>query len=93
MRRLRITDVQPLLNSSIPADPRSGRTGSSSPSLSPTSNLCFFVYGFAKNERSDIGKDEEIALKKLAAALLTMPYAARARAIRAGELVEVDCDA
>ncbi len=32
-------------------------------------SICFFVYGFAKNERSNIGKDEEIALKKLAAAL------------------------
>lgn len=56
-------------------------------------SLWFFVYGFAKNERSNISKDEETALKKLAAALLTMPYAPRARAIRAAELIEVNCDA
>jgi hypothetical protein len=55
--------------------------------------LWFFVYGFAKNERSNIDKTEEAALKKLAATLLTMPQPALSRALRAGELIEVNCDA
>ena len=53
----------------------------------------FFVYGFAKNERDNIEKDEEAALKELAAKLLTMPPQALAKAVEAGELIEVNCDA
>lgn len=52
-----------------------------------------FVYGFAKNERSNIDKDEEEALKKLAAHLLTLTAQALKQAQRAGELNEVHCDA
>jgi len=35
-------------------------------------NRWVFVYGFPKNERSSIDKDEEEALKKLAAHLLLL---------------------
>ncbi len=53
----------------------------------------FFVYGFAKNERANIDKDEEAALKKLSVALLS--YTAKAISKAAGEkqLFEVSCDA
>jgi hypothetical protein len=53
----------------------------------------FFVYGFAKNERDNIEVDEEAALKELAARLLTMPPQALAKALEAGEVTEVNCDA
>ena len=49
-----------------------------------------FVYGFAKNERSNIDKDEEEALKKLAAQLLSLTATALDKAQRAGELMEVN---
>lgn len=52
-----------------------------------------FVYGFAKSERSNIDKDEEDALKQLAAHLLALTAQALDQAERAGELMEVDCDA
>ena len=45
------------------------------------------------NERSNIDKDEEEALKKLAAHLLSLTTQAIGKALRAGELMEVDCDA
>ena len=56
-------------------------------------NRWVFVYGFPKNERSNIAKDEEEALKKLAAHLLSLTTQALGKAQRAGELMEVDCDA
>lgn len=52
-----------------------------------------FVFGFPKNKRSNIDKDEEEALKKLAAHLLSMTADALDKAQRAGEIVEVNCDA
>lgn len=52
-----------------------------------------FVYGFPKSERSNIDKDEEEALKKLSAYLLSMTADALDKAQRAGEIVEVNCDA
>jgi len=52
-----------------------------------------FVFGFPKNERSNIDKDEETALKKLAAHLLSLSAEAVGKALRAGELTEVDCNA
>lgn len=56
-------------------------------------NRWIFVYGFPKNERSNIDKDEEQALKKLAAQLLSLTTPALVKAQRAGELIEVICDA
>ena len=52
-----------------------------------------FVFGFAKNERSNIDKDEEIALKKLATHLLSLSGPALNKAREAGEVKEVDCHA
>ena len=52
-----------------------------------------FVFGFPKNERSNIDKDEEQALKTLAAHLMSLTAQALDKAQRAGELIEVDCDA
>jgi hypothetical protein len=56
-------------------------------------NRWVFVFGFPKSERSNIDKDEEEALKKLAAHLLSLTAPALDKAQRAGELMEVDCDA
>ncbi|MGO9443273.1 MAG: type II toxin-antitoxin system RelE/ParE family toxin [Thiobacillaceae bacterium] len=56
-------------------------------------NRWVFVYGFPKNERSNIDKDEEEALKKLAAHLLSLTAQSLGKARRAGELIEVNCDA
>src|SRR5262245_23106925 len=54
---------------------------------------CFFLFGFAKNERSDNDEDEEAALRAWARTLLHMKAAALARAEEAGELIKVDDDA
>ncbi len=56
-------------------------------------NRWVFVFGFPKNERSNIDKDEEEALKKIAAHLLSLTTQALGKAQRDGELTEVDCDA
>ncbi len=56
-------------------------------------NRWFFVFGFPKSERSNIDKGEEEALKKLAAHLLSLTAQALDTAQRAGELMEMDCDA
>jgi hypothetical protein len=53
----------------------------------------FFVFGFPKNERSNIDKNEEHALKELAAYLLLLTPPALAKAQNVGELMEVHCDA
>jgi hypothetical protein len=52
-----------------------------------------FVYGFAKNERSNIDKDEAEALKALTGYLMGLSQAALEKACRSGELTEVNCDA
>ena len=51
-----------------------------------------FVFGFSKNERSNIDKDELEALKKLAEQLLGLAPKALKTAAEAGELIEVNCD-
>ena len=53
----------------------------------------FFIFGFPKNVRSNIDKDEEDSLKKLASHLLSLSPPALVTAQRAGELMEVNCDA
>lgn len=52
-----------------------------------------FVFGFPKNERSNIDKDEAEALKKLATHLLSLTAQALDMAQRAGELIKVECNA
>jgi len=49
----------------------------------------FFIYGFAKNERSNIDRKELKALKLLAKELLSYSAEKLAIAIAAGELIEV----
>jgi hypothetical protein len=56
-------------------------------------NRWVFLFGFPKNERSNIDKDEAEALKKLAAHLLSLTPQALGKAEQAGELIEVDCNA
>ncbi len=51
-----------------------------------------FVHGFAKNETDNIGKDELIALKKLAAELLAYDDGTLGRVVTSGALLEVKCD-
>lgn len=55
-------------------------------------NRWVFLFGFPKNERSNIDKNEEEALKKLAAEVLSLTAQALDNAQRAGELREVECD-
>jgi len=55
--------------------------------------LWFFLYGFSKNERSNIDNTEEAALKKLAAVLLSMSSQDLGKAQNSGELFKVNCDA
>ncbi len=52
----------------------------------------FFIYGFAKNQRSNIKQKELKVLKLLAKQLLSYDALYINRAINAGELIEVDCD-
>lgn len=55
-------------------------------------NLWFFVFGFAKNERSNINKHEEEALKLLASTLLSFTPQALEEAKNAKEMIEVNCN-
>lgn len=50
----------------------------------------FFVYGFAKNVRANVSDKELKALKFLAKELLNYPLVTLAKAIRAGELIEIE---
>lgn len=56
-------------------------------------NRWIFVYGFSKNERSNIDQDEAEALKRLASELLSLTSQAIEKAIQVGELMEVNCNA
>ena len=52
---------------------------------------CFFLYGFAKNERGTIDDRELTGLQMTAEALLEMNLVELGRALQAGELSEI-CD-
>ena len=52
----------------------------------------FFVHGFAKNAKDNIGQDELVALKKLASEVLAYDDKAIARVVASGTLTEVMCD-
>ncbi|MDH3980736.1 MAG: type II toxin-antitoxin system RelE/ParE family toxin [Gammaproteobacteria bacterium] len=56
------------------------------------SSKAFFIYGFAKNERANISDRELKALRLLAKQLLGYSNPALDRAIKAGELTEVNED-
>jgi hypothetical protein len=51
-----------------------------------------FLYGFAKNERENIGSKDLFDLRRLAQAYLSMKDVGARRAIDAGELMEVPSD-
>ena len=55
--------------------------------------LAVFVYGFAKNERSNIHAEELTAFRLLAAEVLAYDAAALAKAVSAGAFTEVFCEA
>ena len=50
----------------------------------------FFVYGFAKNERANVSDKELRALKMLAKELMNYTTAALTKAMKAGELIEIE---
>jgi hypothetical protein len=52
-----------------------------------------FVYSFAKNERSNVDKDEAEALKALAGYLVGLSQVSLENACNSGELTEVNCNA
>ena len=51
----------------------------------------FFVYGFAKNDRDNIGRDELKAFRKLADELLTLDSPALVAAEKNGTIMEIEC--
>lgn len=57
-----------------------------------TDEKAFFIYGFAKSQRDNIGHQELKALKRLAAELLAYSDQALNTALNAGELREVAND-
>lgn len=50
----------------------------------------FFIFGFAKNERANIGNDELRALKFLAKELLNYSVTSLTKALQTGELIEIE---
>lgn len=54
-----------------------------------TNSHTFFVYGYAKNIRSNISEKEKIALKKLAKIYFNFSDEQLAQAMHVGELIEV----
>lgn len=52
----------------------------------------FFVFGFAKNERDNIRRDEKKAFKALAKVMLALDNDKLAQAVKEGEIKEVICD-
>jgi hypothetical protein len=71
---------------------RGKRGGSRTLVVYQQADKAFFVYGFAKNERANISDKELKALKLLATELLSYTKPALAKAIKAGELIEVHED-
>ena len=53
-------------------------------------NKAFFIYGFAKNERANVSNKELRALKLLAKELMNYTAAALTKAMKAGELIEIE---
>ena len=52
-----------------------------------------FVFGFPKNERSNIDKEEEAALKNLATELLSLTPENLEKEVLENKLIEVNCNA
>ena len=76
------------------ARPGQGKSGGFRTSVATNrTNRWIFLFGFPKSERSNIDRDEEEALKKLATQLLGLTMQALDTAKQAGELIEVNCNA
>ncbi len=74
------------------ARPGKGKSGSfRTMILYKRGKRAFFVYGFAKSERSNVSQDEVATLKELASELLAYDDGAIARAVTSGTLIEVKC--
>lgn len=75
------------------ARPNEGRSGGfRTIILFRLAERAFFVYGFAKNQRDNISRDELKALKILAKQVLDYTPEQMAVAIEAGEFSEVNCN-
>lgn len=57
-----------------------------------SSNKAFFMYGFAKNARANISRDEKKALKLLAKTFIAYSVSELNKAVKAGALFEVEND-
>jgi len=71
--------------------PGRGKRGSSRTLVAFTQGeKAFFIYGFAKNQRSNVSDKELKALKLLAKELLNYPAASLTKAMKAGALIEIE---
>ena len=76
------------------ARPGQGRSGGFRTMLVyRTHSRSVFVYGFAKSDRGNVGPDELVFWRKVAAAYLAMTDEAIETAVTSDELMEVYCDA
>lgn len=73
--------------------PGRGKRGSTRTLLAfKKDDRAFFIYGFAKNQRADVGDRELQALKLLARELLSYSASMLAEAIKVGELIEIEAE-
>lgn len=73
------------------ARPGQGKSGSFRTILAfKLKDKAFFMYGFSKNQRSNVTSKELVALKRLASELLGYSEAQLKKAIENGELIEVE---
>ena len=73
--------------------PGRGKRGSTRTLLAfKKDDKAFFIYGFAKNQRANVGDKELQALKLLARELLSYSAPMLAEAIAAGELIEIEAE-
>jgi len=74
------------------APPGRGRRGTRTLVAFRRAEKAFFIYGFNKTERANIGILELKALKLLAKELLGYPRRVLSKAMQAGELIEIRVD-
>ena len=79
-----------LFKKRVPISGRGKRGGARVIVATRTQARWFFIYGFGKNERSDIAPAELRALRGIAEALRDLGQRRLEAAVRVGELVEVD---
>lgn len=75
------------------ARPGAGKSGGyRTPVLFRIDHRAVFAFGFSKNDRANIGADEEAMLKKAAKLVLGLPDGAMSKEVESGRLREVKCD-